>query len=220
MVDNNAGRVHPEMPPTKAEIAAHTAGSKPEAQPEISPLAAQATQGRFNKHEGSAAISSDHDVTWNTKAGGAFAELYTAHQHVAGGRFTQPDLKRDEQFRAMFAETSRKSGFGGSGTSTYVHRTTGDRFVVEAMANGKSFWGTTHVVTQLATSGVSSRPWPGQKPTTVRVTSGKYVGRTGQQVGNASARGKSGPGTSRVVVIPGNQGLRGALIPKTSLEAG
>jgi hypothetical protein len=109
-----------------------------------------ATAARFAKSEGTAKMhSDDHHVTWFSRAGGHFAQGYTANEKERAGVASPNESKVAERFRQDYKVSEARHGFAGSGSGVYTHVATGRQFSAEAMPNGKGFWGTDHVVTEL-----------------------------------------------------------------------
>lgn len=54
-----------------------------------------------------------------------------------------------EQFHNTYHSSHTRTGYGGSGTSVYTHKQTGDKFEVTRRANGQGFHGTTHSIRKI-----------------------------------------------------------------------
>lgn len=57
--------------------------------------------------------------------------------------------KDSEDFANTYDTKHVRTGFGGSGTSVYTHKQTGEKFQVNRVANGKGFDGTDHNITKI-----------------------------------------------------------------------
>ena len=80
-----------------------------------------------------------------------FAKHYVAgHKgdHSPGGP-TAKHEKDSEHFHSTYSTHHVRTGFGGSGTSVYQHKTTGDKFEVNRTSSGKGFYGTNHTIRKL-----------------------------------------------------------------------
>jgi hypothetical protein len=64
-------------------------------------------------------------------------------EHTPGA--PSPKHEQDaEEFHNTYDSKHVRTGFGGSGTSVYTHKKTGQKFEVTRRANGKGFDGTDH----------------------------------------------------------------------------
>jgi hypothetical protein len=69
-------------------------------------------------------------------------------EHVPGAP-TKKHEKDAADFENTYTSQHMRTGFGGSGTSVYTHKQTGDKFEVTRRANGKGFHGTDHNIRKL-----------------------------------------------------------------------
>lgn len=69
-------------------------------------------------------------------------------EHTPGAP-TEKHEKDSEEFHNTYSSQHVRTGFGGSGTSVYTHKQSGDKFQVVRRANGKGFDGTDHNITKL-----------------------------------------------------------------------
>lgn len=68
--------------------------------------------------------------------------------HTAGG--PSPKHEKDsEDFHNTYSSEHVRTGFGGSGTTVFTHKQTGDKFEVNRRANGKGFHGTDHNIRKI-----------------------------------------------------------------------
>jgi hypothetical protein len=87
----------------------------------------------------------EHDA-----ASAEFAKHYVSGHK--GDHSTSPSPKHEkdsEHFHSTYSTDHVRTGFGGSGTSVYQHKTTGDKFQVNRTASGKGFHGTNHTIKKL-----------------------------------------------------------------------
>lgn len=68
--------------------------------------------------------------------------------HTPGAPTAKHEKDADE-FHNTYDSNHVRTGFGGSGTSVYTHKQTGEKFQVNRVANGKGFDGTDHNITKL-----------------------------------------------------------------------
>jgi hypothetical protein len=68
--------------------------------------------------------------------------------HTSGGP-TPKHEKDSEEFHNNYDSQHVRTGFGGSGTTVYTHKQTGQKFQVNRVANGKGFHGTDHNIRKL-----------------------------------------------------------------------
>lgn len=79
-----------------------------------------------------------------------FAKHYVAgHKGDHTNSPTSKHEKDSEHFHSAYSTHHVRTGFGGSGTSVYQHKTTGDKFEVNRTASGKGFHGTNHNIRKL-----------------------------------------------------------------------
>jgi hypothetical protein len=69
-------------------------------------------------------------------------------EHTPGAP-TEKHEKDAADFENTYTSQHMRTGFGGSGTSVYTHKQTGDKFEVTRRANGKGFHGTDHNIRKL-----------------------------------------------------------------------
>ena len=62
---------------------------------------------------------------------------------------TAKDEANSEKFHNQYTIASKRSGFGGSGTTHYTHKTTGEVYEVDRTPNGKGFYGTDHHISKI-----------------------------------------------------------------------
>ena len=62
---------------------------------------------------------------------------------------TAKDEANSEKFHNQYTIASKRSGFGGSGTTHYTHKTTGEVYEVDRTPNGKGFHGTDHHISKI-----------------------------------------------------------------------
>lgn len=78
----------------------------------------------------------------------AFARMYALGNkgdHREGGP-TPADTRNSDKFWEIFDKESIRSGFAGSGTTRYINRKTGEKFIIDVTPNGKTFHGSDHHV--------------------------------------------------------------------------
>jgi hypothetical protein len=95
-------------------------------------------------------LSKGHKV-YHDAASAEFAKHYVkGHrgEHTPGAP-TEKHEKDSEEFHNTYSSQHVRTGFGGSGTSIYTHKQTGDKFQVVRRANGQGFDGTNHNITKL-----------------------------------------------------------------------
>ena len=94
-------------------------------------------------------LSKGHKV-YHDSTSAEFAKHYVAG-HKGEHSFTPSEKqeKDSENFHGTYDTNHVRSGFGGSGTSVYTHKTTGDKFQVVRRANGQGFHGTDHSITKM-----------------------------------------------------------------------
>lgn len=79
-----------------------------------------------------------------------FARHYVkAHKGEHSLKPTPQNEKDSEEFHNNYETKHVRTGFGGSGTSVYTHKQTGEKFQVNRVANGKGFDGTDHNITKI-----------------------------------------------------------------------
>ena len=88
----------------------------------------------------------EHDA-----ASAEFAKHYVAgHKGDHSTSAPTPKHEKDaEHFHSTYSVNHVRTGFGGSGTSVYQHKTTGDKFEVNRTVSGKGFHGTNHNIKKL-----------------------------------------------------------------------
>lgn len=138
------GLRHPALTPADLDRARANAGQPPIQNPAQAPK-----PDRFSKPDGNAKINDDHRAYWHTAAEGEFARGYVAHAQSQGGSSTGAAERRASEFQKRYEALGGRSGYVGSGWAEYRDRQNGAIFRVERMANGKSFWGTDHSITQM-----------------------------------------------------------------------
>jgi len=77
-----------------------------------------------------------------------FGRQYTAGMKgdYRDGGPSGPDQRNSDRFHELYTQKSIRSGFAGSGESTYTNKKTGEAFSVTRVANGSGFHGTDHIV--------------------------------------------------------------------------
>mgnify|MGYP003659592117 CR=1 FL=1 len=95
-------------------------------------------------------LSKDHHVEHDA-ASAEFAKHYVAgHKGEHSALAPTPKHEKDsEHFHSTYITNHVSTGFGGSGTSIYQHKTTGNKFQVNRTASGKGFHGTNHSIKKL-----------------------------------------------------------------------
>lgn len=79
-----------------------------------------------------------------------FAGEYTkAHKGDYSNSPTEKHDKDSEQFYSNYHPETLHSGFAGSGTTLYTHKSSGKKFKVVKTPNGKTFYGTDHHISRV-----------------------------------------------------------------------
>ena len=109
-----------------------------------------------------------------------FAKAYVKG-HIGDHREGGPkdgDEKHADKFHSEYDRKTIRSGFAGSGTAHYTHKTTGHSFEVSKVPNGKTFYGTDHNIRKLKTDGPKNESVDADL---VEEIGGKYLHRDGKQ---------------------------------------
>lgn len=87
----------------------------------------------------------EHDA-----ASAEFAKHYVSgHKGQHTNSPTAKHEKDAEHFHSTYSTQHVRTGFGGSGTSVYQHKKSGNKFEVNRTASGKGFYGTNHNIRKL-----------------------------------------------------------------------
>ena len=95
-------------------------------------------------------LNSDHIVHHDGQSAD-FAKAYVAaHKGDYSSNAPSPKhIKDQEEFHNNHSVTRVRSGFAGTGTDHFTHKSTGDKFEVTRRSNGKGFYGTDHTIRKL-----------------------------------------------------------------------
>ncbi len=83
---------------------------------------------------------------------GPGAEKFAKHYKAAmmgdyrDGGPTEQDQRNSNKFYDIYSSKEIRSGFAGSGTTEYTNNKTGETFTVDREPNGKTFYGTDHMI--------------------------------------------------------------------------
>jgi len=111
---------------------------------------ADAIKEEVDLNEGTSRLDKDNVVHYNNDTH-EFAKHYVSGhkgEYNAGGP-TAKHEKDSNTFHSTYSSKNTRNGFAGSGTTIYTHNKTGDKFRVDRDSNGKSFYGTDHLITKI-----------------------------------------------------------------------
>jgi len=200
MVDNNAGRVHPEMPPTTAELTAHAAAG-------AAPRVTIDDSDKITIRR--AALTNDERQAANLPSSDSpyHAMIHPDGKTTIGYAREQWDYEMAGRYRTGVQVRTGYKTFGLDGKELgYGSNASGAK------------WSMSKDWNKSVDTGFKSVAIPGA-PKKATITAGRYSRRSGQVLGDATSRGRSlSGGGYRIVALPTGRGTKIVLVPKTDLK--
>ena len=102
-------------------------------------------------------LNPDHTVHHDGQSADFAKSYVAAHKGDYSASAPSPKhIKDQEEFHNNYDVTHVHSGFAGTGTDHFTHKSTGDKFEVARRSNGKGFYGTDHTIRKLKESATES----------------------------------------------------------------